>query len=127
MYNWEFDGASTPKKVVPSKKKVVKKKATNATEGAMDTVEGDDNIIYFYASVAQKENFKLNQQISSIGRQMEMVSVKLGMDIPPPIHLRINSYGGSVFAAFGSIDIVNLSVCVGVVETPRRAKEEHFN
>ena len=64
MYNWEFDGASTPKKVVPSKKKVVKKKATNATEGAMDTVEGDDNIIYFYASVAQKENFKLNQQIS---------------------------------------------------------------
>tara|TARA_B100001093_G_scaffold505317_1_gene562487 strand:- start:2385 stop:3029 length:645 start_codon:yes stop_codon:yes gene_type:complete len=106
MYNWEFDGASTPKKVVPSKKKVVKKKATNATEGAMDTVEGDDNIIYFYASVAQKENFKLNQQISSIGRQMEMVSVKLGMDIPPPIHLRINSYGGSVFAAFGSIDYI---------------------
>lgn len=105
MYNWEFDGATTPKKVTP-KKKVVKKKATNATEGAMDTVEGDDNIIYFYASVAQKENFKLNQQISSIGRQMEMVSVKLDMDVPPPIHLRINSYGGSVFAAFGSIDYI---------------------
>ena len=28
------------------------------------------------------------------------------MDIPPPIHLHINSYGGSVFGAFGSIDYI---------------------
>ena len=40
-------------------KKVVKSKASNAKDGAMDTVEGDDNIIYFYASVDLKENFKL--------------------------------------------------------------------
>ena len=106
MYNWEFETMDIPKKVTPPKKKVVKKKATNGSDGAMDTVEGDDNIIYFYASVTQKENFKLNQQISSIGRQMEMVAVKLGMNIPPPIHLRINSYGGSVFAAFSSIDYI---------------------
>ena len=105
MYNWEFEGAGVPKKVTP-KKKVVKKKSEAAADGAMDTVEGDDNIIYFYSSVTQKENFKLNQQISNIGRQMKMVSVKLGMDIPPPIHLHINSYGGSVFAAFSSIDYI---------------------
>jgi len=37
---------------------------------------------------------------------MEMVAVKLGMETPPPLHLRINSYGGSVFAAFGSIDYI---------------------
>lgn len=106
MYNWEFEGADAPKKTTPAKKKVVKKKATNASDGAMDTVEGDDNIIYFYSSVTLKENFKLNKEISSLGRQMEMVAVKLGMDTPPPIHLRINSYGGSVFAAFGSIDYI---------------------
>ncbi len=105
MYNWEFDITNATKKVVPGKK-TVKKKATNATEGAMDTVEGEDNIIYFYAGVSMKENFKLNKEISSIGRQMEMVAVKLGMEIPPPLHLRINSYGGSVFAAFGSIDYI---------------------
>ena len=105
MYNWEFEGAGVPKKATP-KKKVVKKKSEAAADGAMDTVEGDDNIIYFYSSVTQKENFKLNQQISNIGRQMKMVSVKLDMDIPPPIHLRINSYGGSVFAAFSSIDYI---------------------
>lgn len=107
MYNYEFDRTTnSPKKVVPSKKKVAKKRNTNATDGAMDTVEGDDNIIYFYAGVDLKENFKLNKEISTIGRQMEMVAVKLGMDVPPPIHLKINSYGGSVFAAFGSIDYI---------------------
>ena len=105
MYNWKFDVEATTKKVTP-KKKVVKKKTTAKADGAMDTVEGDDNIIYFYASVTQKENFKLNQQISSIGREMKMIAVKLDMDIPPPIHLRINSYGGSVFAAFSSIDYI---------------------
>lgn len=105
MYNWEFDITNATKKVVPSKK-TAKKKATNATDGAMDTVEGEDNIIYFYSSVDLKANFRLNKEISSIGRQMEMVAVKLGMDIPPPLHLRINSYGGSVFAAFGSIDYI---------------------
>lgn len=105
MYNWEFESAGVPKKVTP-KKKVVKKKTTAKADGTMDTVEGDDNIIYFYASVTQKENFKLNQQISSIGREMKMIAVKLDMAIPPPIHLRINSYGGSVFAAFSSIDYI---------------------
>ena len=104
MYNWEFDITNATKKVVPGKK--TKKKATNASDGAMDTVEGEDNIIYFYSSVDQKANFRLNKEISSIGRQMEMVAVKLGMEVPPPLHLRINSYGGSVFAAFGSIDYI---------------------
>ena len=104
MYNWEFDITNATKKVVPGKK--TKKKATNATDGAMDTVEGEDNIIYFYSSVDLKANFRLNKEISSIGRQMEMVAVKLGMEVPPPLHLRINSYGGSVFAAFGSIDYI---------------------
>ena len=106
MYNWEFTGHLASKKDTPSKKKVVKNKAINAKDGAMDTVEGDDNIIYFYSAVDLKENFKLNKELSSVGRQMEMVAVKLGMDVPPPIHLRINSYGGSVFAAFGSIDYI---------------------
>jgi len=112
MYDWKFDGANdsgvTPKKkVAPSKKKVSAKKATS--DGAMDTVEGDDNIIYFYAGVSMKENFTLNKEISRLDREMQMISMKLGLQVPIPIHLRINSYGGSVFAAFGSIDYMNQS------------------
>ena len=112
MYNWKFEKAegepTTPKKKITApKKKVSAKKAAN--DSAMDTVEGDDNIIYFYAGVSMKENFKLNKEISYLDREMQMISMKLGLRTPIPIHLRINSYGGSVFAAFGSIDYMNQS------------------
>lgn len=110
MYNWKFEGADgdapPKKKVTPSKKKVTAKKADS---GSMDTVEGDDNIIYFYAGVSMKENFTLNKEISRLDREMQMISMKLGLKVPIPIHLRINSYGGSVFAAFSSIDYMNQS------------------
>lgn len=109
MYEWKFENAEGPKKVVPSKRKTQSKKASNNSDGAMDTVEGDDNIIYFYSSVTQKENFKLNKEISYLDRQMQMISMKLGLRNNIPIHLRINSYGGSVFAAFSSIDYMNSS------------------
>tara|TARA_Y100001934_G_C12205231_1_gene703249 strand:+ start:399 stop:1049 length:651 start_codon:yes stop_codon:yes gene_type:complete len=108
MFNWKYrdnDEPGAPKKVVPAKK-TPKKAKKAADSGAMDTVEGDDNIIYFYSSVTQKENFKLNKEISYLDRQMQMVATKLGMQVPPPIHLKISSYGGSVFAAFGSIDYI---------------------
>ena len=108
MFDWQYrdgEGADTPKKVVPTKK-ITKEKKKASDNGAMDTVEGDDNIIYFYSSVTQKENFKLNKELSYLDRQMQMVATKLGMQVPPPIHLKINSYGGSVFAAFGSIDYI---------------------
>jgi len=110
MYDWKFEGAGeTPakKKTSTTKKKVTAKKT--AGDGVMDTVEGDDNIIYFYAGVSMKENFTLNKEISRLDREMQMVSLKLGLRVPVPIHLRINSYGGSVFAAFGSIDYMNQS------------------
>ena len=56
--------------------------------------------------LTKKQTSNLNKEISSIGRQMEMVAVKLGMEVPPPLHLRINSYGGSVFALLGVLIIL---------------------
>ena len=106
MYNWEFSENAEPKKKVSPKKKVTTK-AKNAETGAMDTVDGDDNIIYFYSSVTQKENYRLNKQISHLDREMQMISMKLGLEVGIPIRLRINSYGGSVFAAFSTIDYMN--------------------
>ncbi len=106
MINWEYDnGEDAPKKQSTPRKKVVKKGKADSSS-AMDTVEGDDNIIYFYSGVTAKENFKLNNKISHLDREMQMVAVKLGMQVPPPLHLHINSYGGSVFAAFGTIDYI---------------------
>jgi ATP-dependent Clp protease protease subunit len=109
MYNWETNSGETPPKSKPTKKKVVKQPKSNAKDSSMDTVEGDDNIIYFYAGVSMKENFTLNKEISRLDREMQMISMKLGLKVPIPIHLKINSYGGSVFAAFGSIDYMKQS------------------
>jgi len=109
MYNWEINSEETPPKSKPTKKKVVKQSKSNAKDSSMDTVEGDDNIIYFYAGVSMKENFTLNKEISRLDREMQMVSMKLGLKVPITIHLKINSYGGSVFAAFGSIDYMKQS------------------
>ena len=104
MYNWEFDITNATKKGYALGKRLKRKQPM--LRMVQWIVEGEDNIIYFYSSVDQKANFRLNKEISSIGRQMEMVAVKLGMEVPPPLHLRINSYGGSVFATFGSIDYI---------------------
>ena len=108
MIDWKYGNDEATPETEP-KKKVVKKKK-NGDTNSMDTVEGDDNIIYFYSSVSMKENFKLNHKLSHLDREMQMIAVKLGMPAIPPLHLRINSYGGSVFAAFGSIDYIMKSV-----------------
>ena len=45
MINWEYDnGGDAPKKQPTPRKKVVKKGKADSSS-AMDTVEGDDNII----------------------------------------------------------------------------------
>ena len=43
-----YSQPTSSQEVVEAPKKVVKKKNTAGSDGAMDTVEGDDNIIYFY-------------------------------------------------------------------------------
>ena len=104
MFDWKYKSDEIEPNPDP-KVKVVKKKK-NGDGNSMDTVEGDDNIIYFYSSVSMKENFKLNHKISHVDREMQMIAIKLQMPSIPPLHLCINSYGGSVFAAFGSIDYI---------------------
>ena len=107
MFDWKYGSEDKDPESSPSKKKVIKKKKNTAGDSnSMDTVEGDDNIIYFYSSVSMKENFKLNHKLSHLDREMQMIAIKLQMASIPPLHLCINSYGGSVFAAFGSIDYI---------------------
>ena len=71
----------------------------------MDIVEGDDNIIYFYASVDLKENFKLNKELSSWSSNGNGCS-QVGHGCTSSYSFKINSYGGSVFGTFGSIDYI---------------------
>lgn len=106
MYNWEFETnekKKTAPKVVPVKES---EKSSSPSNGSSDdsSVELDLNTIYFYSSVTQQDNFTLNKYLAKLDRDLPIISRKYKLETPIPIHFRINSYGGSVFAAFSTLD-----------------------
>ena len=109
MYNWEFQ---EKKKVVPktSPNEVELENGTQKSDSASNddsSVEVDANTIYFYSSVTQQDNFTLNKYLAKLDKELPLVETKYKLKNKIPIHLRINSYGGSVFAAFSTLDYLN--------------------
>ena len=66
------------------------------------------NHIYFYSSVTQKSCLELNQRINKLNIELLQYSIEYGCQVPN-IYLHINSYGGSLFAAFSTIDTIKNS------------------
>lgn len=69
------------------------------------------NHIYYYARVSKKSVYELNDHIVKINDDFNSLQkahpeVKMTHE---PIYLHINSYGGSVFAAFAAIDFIKQS------------------
>lgn len=109
MYNWEFQ---EKKKIVPktSQDEVQPQTSPNASDSTSNddsSVEIDANTIYFYSSVTQQDNFVLNKYLAKLAKDLPLVETKYKLKNKIPIHLRINSYGGSVFAAFSTLDYLN--------------------
>ena len=76
-------------------------------------IESVNNDIYFYAEVTRTNNLTLNKKLDSLGMKYFNYSNSLGMEHVAPLNLHINSYGGSVFAGFSSVDhILNCKVPV---------------
>jgi ATP-dependent protease ClpP protease subunit len=75
-------------------------------------VTSKDNHIFFYASVTKKSVYALNNEIMTMNRsfeEFERTHPMIRGIKPRPIILHINSYGGSVFAAFAAIDFIQQS------------------
>ena len=86
-------------------------KATHSD--SKNRIESINNDIYFYAEVRRQNNLTLNKKLDSLGIKYFNYSNSLGMAEVAPINLYINSYGGSVFAGFSSVDhIINCKVPV---------------
>lgn len=75
------------------------------------------NHIYFYCSVSKKTCLKLNLELRKIAQNI-IDSGKNLLNENKYIYLHINSFGGSVFSAFSTIDtIINLPVpVVSIIE-----------
>jgi ATP-dependent Clp endopeptidase proteolytic subunit ClpP len=78
-----------------------KKKNNNDTK-----VERDNNHVYFYSEVNRESIYELCTLIKEAEEESILVSYKLNID-EIPIYLHISSFGGSIFAAFNAIDIIN--------------------
>lgn len=64
-----------------------------------------NNHVYFHTEVTKESMCELIGLIHEAEEECYLMAFK--MNIPPiPIYLHINSYGGSVFAAFGTIDVI---------------------
>lgn len=78
----------------------------NSCNDDNNVVSSVNNNIYFYSEVSRAKNLELNKKLVSLGTQLVNRSNSLGMAQHAPIKLHINSYGGSLFAGFSSVDYV---------------------
>jgi len=69
-------------------------------------IEREYNHIYFHSEVTRESIFDLTMLIKEAEEECVLSCLKLNID-EIPIYLHINSYGGSIFAGFAAIDIIN--------------------
>ena len=91
----------------------IKDNSDDKEEPIMATSAGDDskvsseyNKIYFYSGVTRQDNLQLNKLLLNTGQKMESIRLCYQLPEPPKVYLHINSYGGSVFAGFSSVDYI---------------------
>lgn len=67
--------------------------------------EKERNHIYFYTEVDKDTCLDLNRKINELNKELLKHSIEYETE-PPNIYLHINSFGGSLFAAFSTIDTI---------------------
>jgi ATP-dependent Clp endopeptidase proteolytic subunit ClpP len=80
---------------------LIKKKNNDDTK-----IERENNHIYFYSEVNRESIYELCSLIKEAEEESILISYKLNID-EVPIYIHISSFGGSIFAAFNAIDIIN--------------------
>ena len=66
------------------------------------------NELYFYGPVNQRSCFELKRQIKDMDIKLKTLSIQYQID-PPPIHLHIQSQGGSLYHTLYIIDLIRKS------------------
>ncbi len=79
---------------------------TNDEDESKNKVSAYSNRIYFYSEVTRSNNLTLNKKIQELGSKYHSASEVMGLDNPIPLKIHINSFGGSVFAGFSSVDYI---------------------
>ncbi len=71
------------------------------------TVQSINNNIYFYGAVSESSTLQLKTKLEELNMHLQTMSVHYNIE-PPPIHLHIQSYGGSLLHTFYIMDVIKL-------------------
>lgn len=75
-----------------------------SSQGSIKLVE---NTIYFYSEVDSVACSELNRLLREVDQRLSQVSSIMQAEaFTPTIHIRINSYGGDVFAGLSTVDTI---------------------
>lgn len=71
------------------------------------SIKAFDNSLNFYADVSSVTCSELNRILRELDVRMQHTKISLNdTDYDPTIHLRINSYGGEIFAGLATVDVI---------------------
>ena len=75
-----------------------------ASQGSIKVL---DNSVNFYADISSLTCAELNRILRELDVRMQHAKITMGdPSFDPVIHLRINSYGGEIFAGLATVDVI---------------------
>ena len=69
------------------------------------TVKSANNNIYFYGAVSESSTLQLKTKLEELDLHSQFTAIHYKIDVPP-IHLHIQSYGGSLLHTFYIMDLI---------------------
>lgn len=71
------------------------------------SIKSLDNSIHFYTDINSSSCAELNRILRELDVRMQHAKISFNdPDFDPTIHLRINSYGGEIFAGLATVDVI---------------------
>ena len=78
----------------------------NNSSSMSSSIKVAENTIFFYSDVTEQAALELNHALYDLDSKLKTTAHVLGPDFKPHIKLRINSYGGSLFAGLAILDSI---------------------
>ena len=84
---------------------IINSSAEESSVSEVGIIQDVNNDVYFYAPVTQRSCFELKNKLMDLDAKSKIFQVQYKID-PPPIHLHIQSEGGSLYHTLYIIDLI---------------------
>ena len=84
---------------------IINSSAEESSVSEVGIIQDVNNDIYFYAPVTQRSCFELKNKLMDLDAKSKIFQVQYKID-PPPIHLHIQSEGGSLYHTLYIIELI---------------------